>query len=284
MKKLILFFALLCFTQLSFSQVYTEKDVEICKNKIQLSVSKELAKKPINEVIIEIGKSFLGTEYVASTLEKVDTESLIVNLTGLDCTTYLENMLVFARIIKKDKTSFDDYLKELQYVRYRDGKIQDYTSRLHYFSDWIYENVKKGIVKNVTKEIGGEPIKFNTYFMSQNPDKYRMLKANPKFIPVIKAKEEEINKRKNYYIPKDKVAKYEDKIHTGDLIAITTNIKGMDVGHVGVAIKQPDGRIYFMHAPLSGSKVQISENPLPEYLAKVAKHTGIIVLRAVEPK
>lgn len=284
MRSLFVAALLFCFSSLSFSQVYNEKDVEVCKSKIQLAVKKELAQKPINEVMVEIGKSFLGTEYIASTLETAGAETLVVNLTGLDCTTFLENVLTFGRIVKKGKTDFNDYLKELEYVRYRDGKIENYTSRLHYFSDWIFENSKKGIVKNVTKEIGGEPIKFQTGFMSQNPDKYKMLKANPEFVPVMKAKEDEINARQYYYIPKDKVEQHEDKIQNGDLIAITTNLKGLDIGHVGVAVKMDDGRIHFMHAPLVGAKVQISENPLPEYLAKIKKHTGIIVLRPTEPK
>lgn len=283
MKSLFVAALLLCFSSLSFSQVYNEKDVEVCKSKIQLAVKKELAQKPINEVMVEIGKSFLGTEYIASTLETAGAETLVVNLTGLDCTTFLENVLTFGRVVKKGKTDFNDYLKELEYIRYRDGKIENYTSRLHYFSDWIFENSKKGIVKNVTKEIGGEPIKFQTGFMSQNPDKYKMLKANPEFVPVMKAKEDEINARQYYYIPKDKVEQHESKIQNGDLIAITTNLKGLDIGHVGVAVKMDDGRIHFMHAPLVGAKVQISDNPLPEYLAKIKKHTGIIVLRPIEP-
>jgi len=283
MKSLFVAALLLCFSSLSFSQVYNEKDVEVCKSKIQLAVKKELAQKPINEVMVEIGKSFLGTEYIASTLETAGAETLVVNLTGLDCTTFLENVLTFGRVVKKGKTDFNDYLKELEYIRYRDGKIENYTSRLHYFSDWIFENSKKGIVKNVTKEIGGEPIKFQTGFMSQNPDKYKMLKANPEFVPVMKAKEDEINARQYYYIPKDKVEQHEGKIQNGDLIAITTNLKGLDIGHVGVAVKMDDGRIHFMHAPLVGAKVQISDNPLPEYLAKIKKHTGIIVLRPIEP-
>ncbi|PJC60312.1 MAG: DUF1460 domain-containing protein, partial [Ignavibacteria bacterium CG_4_9_14_0_2_um_filter_37_13] len=76
----------------------------------------------------------------------------------------------------------------------------------------------------------------------------------------------------------------ESQIHNGDLIAITTNLEGLDIGHVGVALKMDDGRIHFMHAPLVGAKVQISELPLGGYLAKVKKHTGIIVLRPQEAK
>ncbi len=281
MKKIVL----IIFIVSSFlnAQIYSDKDVEVCKSKFQLAVDKSLSAKPIGDVIAEIGKSFLGTDYIASALEVADTEQLVINLSGLDCTTFLENALVFSRLIKEGKTLFEDYQSELEKVRYRDGKIDEYPSRLHYFSDWIFANTRKGIVENVTKSIGGEKIKFDVRFMSENPQYYSQLKNNPGFVPIIKKQEEAINKRDYYFIPKEKVADVENKIKNGDLIAITTNVKGLDIGHVGIAVKLDDGRIHFLHAPLVGSKVQISENPLPEYLSKIKKHTGIIVLRAVEP-
>ncbi len=281
MKLYAIIFLVLSFSVLSLAQVYTEKDVEICNSKFELAVDKKLSDKPISEIISEIGRSFLNTEYKAFTLEQVGKEQLVIHLTGLDCTTFLENTLTISRCIKKQKTSFEDYQNELTNIRYRDGKLNGYPSRLHYFSDWIYNNSKKGIVKDVTKEIGGKPIKFNVFFMSKNPDKYKKLTESPEFIPLIAKQEKEINKRKYYYIPKEKVSTIEDKIQNGDLIAITTNLPGLDVGHVGIAVKESDGRIHFLHAPLSGSKVQISEKPLPEYLAAIKKHTGIIVLRVL---
>lgn len=278
-KKVLL--TVLFFTAAASAQIYSDKDAEICNTKFEFAVNKNLAEKPMATVITEIGKSFLGVDYEAFAIEKDGEEQLVIHLEGLDCTTFLENSLTLARLVKQNKTTFEDYKTELTKIRYRDGVINHYPSRLHYFSDWIYNNQQKGIIKDVTKEIGGEPIKFNLFFMSKNPQYYKHLKENPEFIPVIKNQEKEINKREYYYIPKSKIAKLEDKIQDGDLIACTTNMEGLDIGHVGIAVKQK-GRIHFMHAPQEGSKVQISKEPLPDYLAKVKKHTGIIVLRAVE--
>jgi len=265
------------------SQVFSEKDVEICNSKFTLAVDKSLNQKPINEVGAEIGKSFLNTEYVAHTLEKEGDEQLVINLTGLDCTTFLETSLTFARCIKKGKTSFQDYQNELTFIRYRDGKLDKYPSRLHYFSDWIYNNQQKGIVKDITEEIGGKPIRFKVNFMSENPKFYKQLQDNTAFIPIIKKQEAEINSRQYYYIPENDIEKVESKIQSGDLIALTTSDKGLDIGHVGIALKMDDGRIHFLHAPLVGSKVQITESPLSDYAKKIKKHTGIIVLRVLEP-
>ncbi len=191
--------------------------------------------------------------------------------------------MVFARLVKEGKNTFNDYLAELTFLRYRDGIIDKYPSRLHYFSDWIYDNEKKGIVKDITKEIGGEPIKFDVDFMSTHPESYLHIKENPEFIPIIKNREKEISTRTYFYIPEEKISSVEEKIHNGDLLAFTTSVKGLDIGHTGIAVREKDGRIHLLHAPNVGYKVQISEKPLAEYVKSIKRHTGIIVLRAVEP-
>jgi hypothetical protein len=279
----LMLIAIFLFSSNLNSQVFSDQDKEVCNSKFTLAVDESLSKKPINEIIVEIGKSFLGTEYVAHTLEKEGDEKLVINLTGLDCTTFLETTLAFARCIKEGKTTFKDYESELTFIRYRDGKIDKYPSRLHYFSDWIYNNQQKGIVKDITREIGGKKIKFSLNFISENPKYYKQLEKNSDFIPILRNQEKEINKRTYYYIPESEIENVENKIHTGDLIALTTSDKGLDIGHVGIAIKMKDGRIHFLHAPLAGSKVQITEIPLSDYVQKIKKHTGIIVLRVLEP-
>jgi hypothetical protein len=265
------------------AQVFSEKDVEVCNSKFELAVDKNLSDKPIGDAIVEIGKSFIGTDYLAHGLEKDGDEQLVINLTGLDCTTFLENALVLARCIKKEETSFEDYKDELQFIRYRDGIIEEYPSRLHYFSDWIYDNQRKGIVEDVTKEIGGEKIKFNINFMSTHPDSYKHLKENPDFIPIIKKQEKEISCREYYFIPKEKLKSKEEQIHNGDLIAITTTVEGLDIGHIGIAVKMEDGRVHLLHAPTVNTKVHITNEPLSDYLMKYKRHSGVIVLRALEP-
>lgn len=266
----------------SYTQVFTELDVEICNSKFQLAVEKNLSEKPIGDVIVEVAKSFIGTDYLAHGLEKDGDEQLVINLTGLDCTTFLENSLVLARCIKTSKTSFEDYLNELQLIRYRDGIIDKYPSRLHYFSDWIYDNEKKGIVEDMTKDIGGKKIKFNLNYMSTYPENYKHLIENPDFIPAIKKQEKEISCKEYYFIPKAELKSKEDQIRNGDIIAITTTVEGLDIGHTGIAIKMDDGRIHLLHAPSKNTKVQITVEPLSDYLMRYKRHSGVIVLRAIE--
>ncbi len=259
--------------------IYTQKDVDACSSKFKLAVDEKLSSEPIGEVITVIAKSFIGTNYDAHTLEKGDKETLVVNLTGLDCYTFLESSLALARCVKSGKTSFEEYLKEIENIRYRDGKMKEYPSRLHYFSDWIYEMNKREIGKDITQEIGGIPYDKKIDFMSTHVDAYKQLKDNPKFVKEIEAVEKAINSRKYFYIPNDEIEKVEGKIHSGDILGITTNINGLDISHTGIAYRADDGRIHLLHAPNVGYKVQISEKPLAEYLKGNKKQTGIMVLR-----
>jgi hypothetical protein len=43
-----------------------------------------------------------------------------------------------------------------------------------------------------------------------------------------------------------------------------------------------DRRIHLLHAPTENTKVQITEQPLSDYLMKYKRHSGVIVLRALE--
>lgn len=286
--RINLFFVLILLSGLFFiptiihSQIYTQKDVEICNSKFQIAVQKNLSSLPVNEVLLNIAKSFIGTDYEAHTLDKTDKEELVINLTGLDCYTFLESSIVFARCIKKGLTTFEDYTKELENIRYRDGKLKDYTSRLHYFSDWIYDMNKRKIGKDITKELGGIPYKKRINFMSTHLNSYPMLKNNEKFIQEIKRIEKSISKRKYYFIPQKNIERIEKKIKDGDIIGITTNIEGLDISHTGIAVRENDGRIHLLHAPNVGYKVQITEKPLADYIRSNPRQTGIMVLRLNE--
>ena len=101
----------------------------------------------LGDSIVLIGKSFLETPYLEKTLEVGDTETLVINFSGLDCTTFVENVLTFGIILKNDKQSFGKFASNLETIRYRNGELIGYPSRLHYFTEWIRNNESKGLVK-----------------------------------------------------------------------------------------------------------------------------------------
>lgn len=231
---------------------------------------------PTSELVIKIGTELLGTPYLAHTLEK-EPEQLVVNLRELDCTTFAENCLAIALTIKDGKPNFNHYLKSLQNLRYRNGIIDGYPSRIHYFSDWIRENDKRNVVKDVSSDISGTRYIKAINFMSTHPESYKQLK-NAAFIPPLIKQEKEISKREMYYLPEEKLAEYENQLKDGDIAGITTSIPGLDILHVVILIRKND-RIHLLHASQTGGKVIISEETLEEYLKNSKQGNGIMVAR-----
>lgn len=239
---------------------------------------KVLYSKEISVRTVEIAKLFLQTPYVAGTLETKGKEELVVNLRELDCTTFLENVIVFSEISGKPDFDILDFLKELEFIRYKNGKITDYTSRLHYFTDWIFYNQKKGILKDINQEIGGVNYQKHINFMSTHINSYEALKADTSLVKIIRQTEDSINKRELFYIPEENIAAVENKIENGDLIAITIKIKGLEISHVGIAI-YVNNRLHLMHASSKAKKVVISDVPLAKMIMNNKLQSGIMVAR-----
>ena len=259
-------------------QLSDSTDQEIFNSIREIAGSMSIDSLPLNDRVIEVAKMFIQTAYVGGTLDGNEKEQLVVNFRELDCTTYLENVVALSKALSSDLLTTDDFLKELENLRYRNGKLTDYASRLHYFSDWIYENEKKGIVKNITSEIGGEKYNKTINFMSTHVDSYSALKGDVSLVEEIRKTENEINKRELFFIPETKIQQLEDKIHNGDLIAITTKIEGLDISHVGIAI-HVNNRLHLMHASSKAKKVVISDIPLAEMLMQSKYQSGIMVAR-----
>jgi len=264
-----------------------ETDETICREKFSFAGTAGLEKRPIAEVIVGVGRSFIGTEYTERSLEEPGPEHLVVNLRRLDCVTFYENSLALARCIKMKKTTFDEYRAQLQCIRYRGGRIDGYASRLHYTTDYWHDDELRGILKVVTKDLFKEKdlrrIHTPVNFMSTHRALYAQL-ADETTFEAIKKCEDDISSREMFYLPKAHVQAYAGVIKNGSLIGITTTIPGLDVSHTGIAVRMDDGSLHLMHAPDIGKKVQITAVPLSEYLARNPKQTGIIVAEALEPQ
>jgi len=235
---------------------------------------------PIGLIMGRVAMELRGTPYVGSTLELYDDREVCsVNLLGLDCVTLFENALGFARMIKKGGGSAADLLAEVAFTRYRGGRLTDYTSRLHYTTDWIHDNVLKGVVHDLTQELPGA-IRFRKRvdFMSTHPSSYRQLEANPPMVAVIAAIEREINGRAMHYVPKEKIADIEPLLQTGDIVGTTTTIAGIDISHTGLCYRDDKGVLRFLHASLTRKQVTLDDR-LSAYVGTVSKHTGVMVVR-----
>ncbi len=252
-------------------------DIVIFNKIMEYAQSKALKYKTLPEIEISIARYFLGTPYVAHTLEKEGEEHLVINLRELDCTTFVENVVTLAKCIKNNTTSFDDFCQMLIKFRYRDGMIDKYPSRLHYFSDWLLDNEKKQLISIVSNSFAKDDYNKTLNFMSTHPQYYPQLK-NDTFVKQIADIEKNISPLNFKFIPENQIYEYEKYINNGDIIAITTTIEGLDIAHVGFAYFV-NGRLHLFHASSVHKKVIISEKTLQDYLMGIKIKNGIIVAR-----
>jgi hypothetical protein len=257
----------------------SKMDKAMIKNKLErFAKDKSL---PIGDLVLKIGLDFLNTPYVAKTLDKTKEEKLVINLHQLDCTTFAENCLALARTVQSNHPDAGTFCSELEKIRYRGDKMDGYSSRLHYFCEWISDNESRHNVKSMAAEMGGKPLKVNLNFMSTHPKEYPQLINDQVTTAKIKAIEEKVSAQKFYYIPADQFESIEGLVKDGDIVTLTTSIPGIDVSHVGILLKK-EGRVYLLHASSGIMKVVVSTEPFAQYLAKSKKTTGVMIARPLE--
>jgi len=257
--------------------VATPQDRVIFRQTMARAAEERLDTLPIGEIVVRLGTGFVGAPYAAHTLQVPGPERLVVNLRAFDCVTFVEKMLAMARAVRAGDTTFAGYTRELRRIRYRGGRIDGYPSRLHYFSEWISDNAAKGVVRPLTKALGGVRDDRPIDFMSMHPGAYRQL-ADRAVLDRIRAIEQRLSATPRYTIPQARVQDVADSIRDGDIIAMTSGLPGLDVAHTGIAIRV-DGVLRLLNAPLVGKAVQISALPLAERIRGIASQTGIMVAR-----
>jgi hypothetical protein len=220
MKAFLLFPLSILFSPHLSAQVYTQKDVLVFDSIMNIAQTNHLSDSAIGKIVAYTGIQFLGTPYVGGVLDIPESEKLVIDLTELDCVTFLEYTIALSVMIKEHKTKFEDFCNEVKLLRYRDGVMNGYASRLHYFYDWIENNQKKGILQNITADIGGKPFVRKINGMSVNRSDYPHLKEDST-LDIIKRAEEGLSSMDKFYIPKSEIEKAEDQIKDGDVIAFT---------------------------------------------------------------
>lgn len=240
---------------------------------------------PIGDRTATVGRSMLGTPYKSYTLE-IDNriEAPSVNFNGLDCWTFFEAALGFARMLDEPAENWtpERFLHYIELDRYRDGRCTgEYLSRLHYLEDWLADNDRRGLVDDLTRSLGGQSVPHAAREMTQGWKQYRYLSSNPSLLGPLRQMEERVSRRPLYQIPKSRVAAIEPQLRNGDIIGIVSRDGRLfGTSHVGLALRGEDGVLHLMHAssPQNYGKVVI-DSELSKYLYRYAGHTGIMVAR-----
>ena len=229
------------------------------------------------ETVVQTARFFLGTPYVGATLEQ-EPEQLVVNLRAFDCTTFVENVLALSRVVRTGQPSFANYRKELARLRYRTDQITDYTDRLHYTTDWMYENARRGVVVDCTQQAGGIPLPLKLNFMSTHVSAYKQLVNHPEWVVRIQQIESSINQRSYYYLPQDSIESNASAFHNGDIVCFVTSIEGLDIAHLGIVCWQGE-KLTFIHASSSGKQVMFHADSLSDYVRQIKKDIGVMLWR-----
>lgn len=233
--------------------------------------------------VLWFARQFIGIPYVAHTLEMNDSEQLVINTYQLDCTTLVETVAALKLCAQQGKRGWDDYTNVLRQLRYRDGKIEGYASRLHYFSEWIENKVKMKLVTDVQSP--NPPFsaiqKIDVSYMSEHPQAYKALRNNPDLVPLIRQYEQKLTGSSVHYIPKSEVKNttlMRQTVKDGDIIAITCDKPGLDISHLGFAVWRADG-LHLLNASQIRRKVVEEPMTLRYYLQKHPTFTGIRIIR-----
>ena len=219
----------------------------------------------------------MESPYVAGTLDQNPIEQLVIKLDGFDCVTFVESTLALARMIVEDKTDFEAYRENLVEQRYRESKINGYCSRLHYFSEWVLRNEEKGIVQDISREIGGSRLEKTLNFMSAHRGSYPQLATNDSLFTELVQVEKELADLELFYVPQQEIMEVYDLLQAGDIIALATDIEGLDVVHTGFVYKSDDGQTGLLHA--STTKGVTVSPDLQRYVENNKRQIGILVAR-----
>ena len=228
--------------------------------------------------IAAAGRCFLGAPYAAAPLEREGSEELVVNLRSFDCVTFVESCLALAGLTGRGRAGFEEFAGALETIRYRRGKCDGYASRLHYFTDWLFDNGRKGIIREITPELGGIPLRKNFHALTDRRREIPAL-ADAATFRRMRIVEAACSRRSLRHIPRESLAAIEERIAEGDIIAVTTADEGIDVIHTGIAVRE--GRsLHLLHASSRAGKVVLSETTLLGYLRAARNRAGVIVARA----
>lgn len=243
------------------------------------------ATAPLGRAVARVCELSLGAPYAAATLEHYlaeggspETEPLTLHLDRFDCVSLVESALAVARTAAAPDAGWGRFAREVERMRYRGGARRGYATRLHYFSEWIGDGERRGLLRDLGPELGAVRDERPLRFMSEHRGSYLALRDDAAFAAIVQM-ERSLDCCPRKLIPKDCIPEITERLETGDVLAFATSIAGLDVTHTGFAYRSRDGVMRVLHAPLSGGVVQVSPGTVADYVNGLRSATGILAAR-----
>ena len=238
------------------------------------------------ERFMHYANEFIGTPYVAHTLDTSDIsrERLVVHLDYLDCTTYID--LAAALTLATEEGTYAAFAKHMKRIRYRNGVIDGYASRNHYFAETVDNGKRLGFFTVIDEGDTEQTLTIN--YMTTHRNQYLGIAKNNKEYGRIKAHELELTGKKIRYFSREALRKSDkgldngylkQHIRTGDILGIITTKKGLDTSHLGIAVWGKDGKLHLLNASRLHGKVVLEPKTLYEYMTTQRTQCGIRVVR-----
>lgn len=266
-------------TSFDEKSVLSPEDLDVFQSVSQYATEQNLEQESVGKSIQSLAGYFLGLPYQGYQLDQSAQESLSVSLQTFDCVIFVETMLALARNFTVQDYSAPSFLDSMQAQRYRNGEIDGYCSRLHYFTDWIRENERQGRVVDITPQLGGISVQKEIDFMTSHREAYPQLIDNDENYQCIAQMETELSPTELTYIPTSEIHEIYEELRAGDIIAIATSIPGLDVSHTSFVHISDEGKVGVIHSDIYGVK---TEPDLQQFVESAPNSVGAIIARPTE--
>ena len=259
----------------------SQAELDAWDSVVKHAIEQALHNQSMGEAVQFLAEYFLDIPYSGYQLDQSPEERLLVTFQSFDCVIFVETMVALVRAFSLQDYSLDTVLDNIREQRYRNGDIDGYCSRLHYFTDWIEDNQRRGIVTDITPQLNGISQQKDINFMTTHREAYPQLIANEANYQCIAEQEENLSPLELTYIPTEKIPTIYSELRSGDIIAIATSTPGLDVSHTSFVRISKEGAVGVIHSDVYGVK---TEPDLQAFVGSAKHAIGIIVARPIDPR
>lgn len=220
--------------------------------------------------IVALARKNLGQPYELYLLGEAPFETYdpqpLYSIAKSDCLVFVEHTMAMALT-----SDWPGFMRLLQRIRYRDGRIGVVTRNHFTEADWNPSN--RWLARDVTAELAGpRAVKFD-----EKIDRAGFLKSRYKLTVSIPVEEHH-----DLYFPYADAPALAVQLHDGDIVevirgivkkgALSNAIFGGDawIGHVGLVAHGADGTLHIIHS----AEPKVREETLTDFIARETAHNA----------